>query len=168
MKTCLAWDGGGGYCLQPFRGIEVVELNPSETARLPWHARLLLAAAGGGLVALLVTAALLVPSTRGYGTHRQLGLPPCSFQVLFGMRCPSCGMTTSWAYLVRGHVVQSLEANSGGALLAIAALVLGPWSLVSGVRGRWLWRPLDERLAIVIVVTILVVTLVDWGVRLTM
>jgi hypothetical protein len=144
----------------------VVQSNSSETARLPWHARLLLAAVGGGLVALLVTAALLEPSPRGYGTHQQLRLPPCSFQMLFGMRCPSCGMTTSWSHMMHGHVVQSLEANSGGALLALAAIVFGPWSLVSGLRGRWLLRPLDERIALVLVVTILVVTLLDWGIRL--
>ena len=34
-------------------------------------------------------------------THRQLGLPPCTFYLLTGVPCPSCGMTTSFALLVR-------------------------------------------------------------------
>src|SRR5205823_3267323 len=46
--------------------------------------------------------------------HRQLGLPPCTFYSLTGIPCPSCGMTTSFALLVRGDVVNSARANAAG------------------------------------------------------
>src|SRR5262245_11862434 len=95
-------------------------------------------AAGGVLVALLVTASRLTPSPQGLGTHRQLGLPPCTVLDWFGIRCPSCGMTTSWAHVARGRVLAATQANAGGALLALAAAACGPWLVGSGLCGRWL------------------------------
>jgi len=50
--------------------------------------------------------------------------------------------------------------------MAIAALAVGPWSFFSGVAGRWFVRPPNEKLILVAAITILVVTLVDWGIRL--
>jgi hypothetical protein len=64
-------------------------------------------------------------------THTQLGLPPCQFLMLTGLPCPSCGMTTSFALLVRGDAVSALRANSVGVLLAVFCLALIPWSLAS-------------------------------------
>jgi hypothetical protein len=71
-------------------------------------------------------------------THQQLGLPPCTFYALTGWPCPSCGMTTSFALLVRGDVVNSLKANAVGTLLALAGLALIPWGLASVACGRLL------------------------------
>ena len=47
-------------------------------------------------------------------THTQLGMPPCNFVVMTGKPCPACGMTTSFALLVRGDVGASLRANWAG------------------------------------------------------
>jgi hypothetical protein len=69
-------------------------------------------------------------------THLQLGLPPCSFRVLTGVPCPSCGMTTSFALLMRGDIANSLRANSVGTLLAAFGLVLIPWCLASAWIGQ--------------------------------
>jgi hypothetical protein len=124
--------------------------------------------AGGVLVALLLTAARLTPSYEGLGTHRQLGLPPCTVLDWFGIRCPSCGMTTSWAHMVRGHVLAAMKANAGGALLALAAAVCGPRLVGSGLRGRWLIRPPAEALVLSTGLTIIVVTLVQWVLRLSL
>src|SRR5262245_39396484 len=44
-------------------------------------------------------------------THMQLGLPECTFKSITGKPCPSCGMTTSFALLIRGDVLNSLRAN---------------------------------------------------------
>jgi hypothetical protein len=133
---------------------------------LAWWKRAIAVAGGVVLLTLLVTAALLRPSKSGMGTHRQLGLPPCSLVMVAGIRCPSCGMTTSWAHLMRGNVVGSVRANAGGTLFALAALVSGPWLLVSGVKGRWvMWTP-DDRLLLGIGLTMIGVTLIDWFVRL--
>lgn len=133
---------------------------------IPRLLRVFLIFSGSVAVTLLVIAATLDPNPRGVGTHRQLGLPPCSFKVLVGIRCPACGMTTSWAHMVRGQVLRSFAANTGGALLAILSLTVGPWALASGLRGNWLWRSPTENLALAVVLTISGVTIVDWLVRL--
>jgi hypothetical protein len=63
-------------------------------------------------------------------THTQLGLPPCTFRIMTGVPCPSCGMTTSFALLMHGDVLNSLRANAVGTLLALLGLAFIPWSLV--------------------------------------
>ena len=136
--------------------------------RLRWLDRLVLALAGTVLLGLLVTAAWLTPNPQGMGTHQQLGLPPCTIVQWYGIRCPSCGMTTSWAHLLRGHVVAALRANAGGALLALTALACGPWLLASGLRGRWLIGPPREGLTLAIGLLIVVVTIAQWTLRLSL
>jgi hypothetical protein len=69
-------------------------------------------------------------------THRQLGLPRCTFYDMTGLPCPSCGMTTSFALLMHGDVWNSLRANAVGTLLAAVGLVFIPWALACAVRGR--------------------------------
>jgi hypothetical protein len=123
--------------------------------------------AGGVLVALLITASRLTPSPRGMGTHQGLGLPPCTIVQWYGVRCPSCGMTTSWAHLTRGHLVAALRANSGGTLLGLAAFVTGPWLVASGLWGRWLVAPPHEWITLAVGLAIIAVTLIDWSIRLT-
>ena len=97
---------------------------------------------GVGLLILLGTAAMLDPNPQGLGTHQQLGLPPCSFIMLFGVRCPACGMTTSWSHLMHAQILQSAHANSGGMLLALTSLILSPWMVASAALGRWWLGPL--------------------------
>ena len=142
----------------PLRGVPVGGLRV-------WQ-RLVLVGAGAILVGLLATAACLNPNRRGYGTHQGLGLPPCTIVQWYGMRCPSCGMTTSWAHMTRGQVVQAMQANSGGALLAIIAAMVGPWMLTSGLIGRWLGGPPRESLTIGVGLAVVVTTLIDWSWRL--
>ncbi len=139
---------------------------PAPGLALRWWQRLLLAVVGGVLIGLLATAAWLTPSIRGYGTHQGLGLPPCTLQMWYGIRCPSCGMTTSWSHMMRGQVVRSVRANSGGAMLAVTAGLCGPWMLVSGLVGRWLVTPPREGPILAVGLAIAVTTLIDWSVRL--
>src|SRR5689334_8979719 len=56
--------------------------------------------------AILITAARLHPDAHQYGTHEQLGLPPCGFLVMTGLPCPTCGMTTAFAYATHGRLLQ--------------------------------------------------------------
>ena len=119
-----------------------------------------------GLLALLAVAAFLRPDPRGLGTHQQFGLPPCTFRFFFGRPCPTCGMTTSWAHLVRGQLIGALRASVGGTLLGALAVVSVPWLVVSAARGRWLgWAPNGTTVGWV-ASAILLVTLIDWGIRL--
>ncbi len=120
-----------------------------------------------GLLALLATAGLLQPDVNGFGTHQQLGLPACTSVQLFGVRCPSCGMTTSWASLVRGDIPAALRANTGGTLLGIAVIVVCPWLLGSAGAGRWIGVRPSSQMAVLIAVVLVIVTLVDWIWRLS-
>jgi len=140
---------------------------PPRAWRLPWPQRVVMVGAGAVLVALLITASRLTPSPQGLGTHQRLGLPMCSLRVWFGIRCPSCGMTTSWAHLTRGNLPAAVRCNSGGVLLGLASIVSGPWLLLSGLRGRWLYGPPHEWITLGIGIGIIAVTLIDWTLRLT-
>jgi hypothetical protein len=133
---------------------------------LKWFERVPLALVGGVLMTLLFVSGRLTPDPQGLGTHHQLGLPQCSVRQYLGIRCPSCGMTTSWAHMVRGHVLGSVRANAGGALLALVAATAGPWMLACGLRGRWLLRPPNEWVVLGIGLAVILVTVIDWIIRL--
>lgn len=96
-------------------------------------------AAALGVAALgaapLVVAAWLVPAAAGMGTHRQLGLPSCSWPIAFGIPCITCGMTTSFALAVRAQFIAAAAAQPAGLVLAFAAalaVVVGGWAALSG------------------------------------
>lgn len=134
--------------------------------RLPAVARVFALVAGLGLVATLAVAAWLTPNQQGFGTHQQLGLPRCMLLELCHVRCPTCGMTTSWAYTVRGQLGQAASANCGGMLLAVLAILVAPWLLVSAVRGSWLGGAPSPKIALTLMGCVFGVTLLDWSVRL--
>lgn len=133
-----------------------------------WRDRLIVTGAGGVLLMLLAVAFWLPPSPLGFGTHQQLGLPPCTLLDWYGIRCPSCGMTTAWSCLLRGQIVPALQANAGGAMLALTALVGGPWLLASGIRGRWIGKLPSDTWVIAATLLILVTTLTQWTLRLSL
>jgi len=144
----------------------MAEYQQSEQKEISGQLRLVLGAIGLGLVCLFVVAAILKPSPCEIGTHQELGLPPCSFLVLFGVPCPTCGMTTAWACLMHGDLSGAFRANIGGVLLAVLAMVAVAWLMTSAVRGRWLgWKPNGKAVAYVSTV-IVAITLVQWGFRL--
>ena len=135
---------------------------PAEPERIPLWQRGMLCGVGLILITLLIVAACLPPNPNGMGTHQSLGLPPCSFVLLFDMRCPACGMTTSWAHFVRGQIIQSAQANTGGMLLAMLAATLGPWMLASGFLGRWWIGALNPAWLLAGGSVIFFVTAVQW------
>ena len=120
-----------------------------------------------GLIAVFAVAAWLDPNQGDQvwlaETHTQLGLPSCSFKKLTGVVCPSCGMTTSFALLIRGDLINSARANFVGTGLATTCLAFIAWAAVSVVRGRTLFFRSLERPATVGVVILLVGMLLRWG-----
>jgi hypothetical protein len=123
------------------------------------------------LTGVFAVAAWLNPynpdgSARTLATHTGLGLPPCTFYYLTGLPCPSCGMTTSFALLVRGDVLHSLRANAVGTLLALFCLMLIPWCLASVVRKRTLFIHSMERALTVVVLVFLSLMLLRWAIVL--
>ena len=101
-------------------------------------------------------------------THTQLGMPPCNFIVLTGKPCPACGMTTSFALLVRGDVAASLRANWAGSLIAVLWALTMVWAIASGITGRPLFIPRGkgEMVLTVSVGIVLTLMLARWGVVL--
>ena len=125
------------------------------------HDRLCHAAGGCILLGMLVTARLLQPSEFGFGTHEALGLPPCSAITWFGVPCPTCGMTTSWSYLLRGDLFMSLRCNPGGTCLALVAMVTAVWSLSIAALGNYR-ALLSIRVASLLAILIASITVVHW------
>src|SRR5208337_1636699 len=82
-----------------------------------------LAVMAGGVLGV---ARRLDPAVRGYGTHTELGLPPCNFLRLTHLPCPSCGMTTSFAWAARMDFWQAFQANPFGLLLFFGTVALIP------------------------------------------
>ena len=96
----------------------------------------LLLVAAAGLAGLLGLARTLEPDPRGFGTHTQLGMRPCSFATLTGRLCPTCGMTTSFAWFVRGRIGRSWQANPAGCLFALLTVPLIAWLVGSAVENQ--------------------------------
>ena len=128
--------------------------------------RRLLVLVGVGIIAALATARCLTPNPNGFGTHEQLGLAPCTFATIFGMPCPSCGMTTSWAHLTRGDLWQAARCNIGGLVAGLTAMIVGPWALVSGIRGRWLFGQPRLRYVLTLAIATYLAIVGQWLVRL--
>jgi hypothetical protein len=118
------------------------------------------------LLSGFAVALWLDPDPRGYGTHQRLGLPPCTFRVLYHLPCPSCGMTTSFSHFIRGQFTASARSNAAGLLLASICAVQIPWCLWSAVRGR-LWRVSRPDVSVLWLLMVLCgVALLQWGFRL--
>jgi hypothetical protein len=122
--------------------------------------------AGGVAVAclaLLLVAARLTPSPEGIGTHRHLGLQECGFLQRTGLPCPSCGMTTSFAWFVRGNVLASLYVQPMGMVLA-AICGMCVWA---GAYIAWTGRPIHRMLAMLPpkyhVIPLLALAVAAWG-----
>lgn len=135
---------------------------PLPATRLGRSGRMGLLIAALGILAVLGIARWLRPDPSGFGTHQQLGLLPCTFRAITGHGCPSCGMTTAFAWFVRGRLEASWRSNPAGCLLAGACVALVPWMLAGAAFGRaWGVRSLDGALLRLLVVAA-AVTLVAW------
>ena len=88
--------------------------------------------------ATLTTARLLRPSAKGFGTHQQLGLPPCLFFKLTGIPCPSCGLTTSFAHSARFHFYEALITQPFGVIAFFLTVASIPF-FVFLIRRRISW-----------------------------
>jgi hypothetical protein len=120
-----------------------------------------------GLLAIFAVALWIRPYDQygrpvAMGTHRQIGLPPCTFYALTKLPCPSCGMTTSFALLVRGDLWSSLRANAVGTLLAAFCLALIPWNVACAVGGRLYFVGSWERVLTRLVTVFLILMLARW------
>lgn len=122
--------------------------------RLLDRALWLVAALASWPVAIL--SAWLSPDRRGFGTHQQLGLPPCSFEAATHVPCPGCGLTTSFTNMAHLHPVDALRAHLMGPplfALTLAVALAAPvairrgWSVQEVLARPWLTAYLGATLA---------------------
>ena len=99
----------------------------------------------GGLATLIAIGGLTTPATAGHGTHEQLGLPPCSWMVDYGIPCPGCGVTTSISLFAHGRPWAAFVNQPFGFVLALGAAVLPVATFAAHLRGTDL-RPILLRL----------------------
>lgn len=85
---------------------------------------------------VLALAVWLKPDTRGYGTHEQLRVAPCGWLERYRLPCPTCGMTTAFAFTVRGRFFSAAGAQPAGFALALATLALAAGAAFALVAGR--------------------------------
>lgn len=130
-----------------------------------WERRLLMFF-GMAILGMVGVARLLPPDPSGMGTHRRLGLPACGSEALWGIPCPSCGMTTSWAWMTRGELLHSWNANPGGLALGMFVLVMAPWMIASSCKGYWWPLECQPRYVLLAGMTVIVITLIQWFIRI--
>ena len=121
---------------------------------------------GVSLFALLLAAAWLKPDPAGLGTHTQLGLPGCSMYTVLGIRCPGCGMTTSWAHTMNGNLLSAIHANIGGVLLCFLTIAAFPCFLWMAIRGKSLNGSWHVPVATTVLVIAVAISIVEWMFRL--
>ncbi len=118
------------------------------------------------LIGGFFVATRLEPDPEGFGTHRQLGLPPCTVREALGVPCPSCGMTTSFAHFVRGQWIQAAQANAAGLLLAVLCAVQIPFALKFCITGRFRSVDSASEIFLACLAAVTLAAVIQWGVRL--
>ncbi|MGE0785165.1 MAG: DUF2752 domain-containing protein [Sandaracinaceae bacterium] len=118
--------------------------------------------------AVLATAAWLTPSPAGHGTHTQLGLPPCGFLVYTGYPCPGCGLTTSFANMVRLDMFAAFGANPFGILLFLCTAAMIPLALYGLIRRLPVVDTLDRLHAEKIAIGLSLLSIFVWIVKVGM
>lgn len=120
--------------------VPMIYVRTGAPQKLTIGGRLLAAAIALGCLTPLVIASTLLPNPDGMGTHRELGLAPCHWLQVTGMPCPSCGMTTSWAWFARGNLTASFYIQPMGTVLAIIAAACFWGGLYIAFTGRPIYR----------------------------
>jgi hypothetical protein len=118
---------------------------PQSTTHATPLGRFVWALLGAGCASVVSLSAWLQPSANGYGTHRQLGLPPCEFGSMTGIPCPGCGLTTSFAHMAHGHVISGFVAHLMGPPLFLMVLFVALYAPYAIVKKRPLVTLLDAR-----------------------
>jgi len=92
-----------------------------------------------GALVFLLGAALYPYAEDGapltHGPHRQLGLPPCHFQSLLGLPCPSCGMTTSVSLCMHGDFAAAMRVNWAGVVVTVLGVLTTGCLILTAISG---------------------------------
>lgn len=158
----------GRYRLRDHRhdSSRVSKLNEARSLTGPQYSSLPYAAVGVGCVIILSLARVLTPSPTGVGTHEQLGIPACVFLKVTGWRCPSCGLTTSFAYAAHLRFVEAFLAQPFGFFLFLLVCLSIPVALFLSVKRVPIENLLYGRFSNAVLYTLLFLYLAAWGYKI--
>jgi hypothetical protein len=148
--------------------IDATAADPAKTATpvSPWPYRLAWSVVFLCGMTVLGLAAWLQPNPSGTATHRQLGLPPCGLLEKTGYPCPSCGMTTAFAWAAHGRLDKAFVAQPAGTVLALLTACAVIVSAYLAVTGKDVSRILDDRLIIRGLIFLGIVVLAGWAYKI--
>lgn len=106
--------------------------------------RMIWGLAGLACGAVLVTAAMIHPDPRGFGTHEALGMRSCGFILMSGLPCPTCGMTTAYSQMMHGRPLAAFVAQPAGFVLCLGTMVGAVLCLRIAILGRIPWINWDR------------------------
>lgn len=147
-----------------------LEDSVDEARPIRWWARGILIALTAPWIAVFIIGAFLDPyagedgEPRRMGTHMQLGLPDCNFKLLTSVPCPSCGMTTSFSYVMHADLWNSLQANFAGTALATFGLLFLPWAFASAFLGRFMFIRSLELVVFRLAIVFLIILFGRWAI----
>jgi uncharacterized protein DUF2752 len=118
------------------QAVPAIYSGPNPTPSLSAGGRMVSLIISAACLSVLLVAARLTPNPNGEGTHTALGMKECQFLARTGLPCPSCGMTTSFAFFVRGNLPASLYVQPMGTVLAILATLTFWAALYVGITGK--------------------------------
>ncbi len=128
--------------------------------------RLFAAGIAAATLGVLITAAWLSPASEGHGTHLQLGMDACQWAVRFGRPCPTCGMTTAFAYAANLQPLEAFKAQPMGAIGAIAFSVVFWISMHVAVFGSQIGRVVLSLIRPRVVWTTFALLVAAWGYKI--
>tara|TARA_B100001750_G_C15288900_1_gene486291 strand:- start:90 stop:527 length:438 start_codon:yes stop_codon:yes gene_type:complete len=115
---------------------------------------------------LLSISFWLTPSSSGLGTHHDLGLPQCGWIVAANLPCPTCGMTTAYAYTVRGKFISAFFAQPLGLVLALMTAIIGVFAVITACTGRSFALVYYRFSTLKYFILVCVLALLSWGFKI--
>lgn len=94
---------------------------------------------------ILLLSIWLNPDDRGFGTHEQLGLPPCPFLYFTAFPCAACGLTTSFSSIAHGHFFRAFSAHPLGPFLFLLNITLILFSLKNLLSKESFWDLVPDK-----------------------
>ncbi len=136
---------------------------PTTPVRLSLYARCIALVVAAACATLVVTALRLTPAPEGVGTHTDLGYLACNMLLKSGVPCPTCGMTTSFAWFFRGNLVASAYIQPAGFVAALLVAMILPLALYEAITARPIHRLLKYLPGKMLLLTGAGIFLLGWG-----
>jgi hypothetical protein len=122
------------------QSVPIIFTPPAAVPNLTLLQRAIWLAVSTACLSVMIVAASIQPDPSGESTHAQLGLNSCQFLARTGIPCPSCGMTTSFAWFVRGNLLASFYVQPMGLALAVIVSLTFWLALYMAISAKPAWR----------------------------